>query len=65
MGRVVVLVLDLHQVQAARVIAVWTVVWLYGSDDAAAVADPGEHADSGDVGACGCLLHSPLAGPSL
>ena len=56
--RVVVLVLDLHQVQAARVTAVWVVEWLYGSDDAAAVADPGEHADARYVGACLCLLHS-------
>ncbi len=56
--RVVVLVLDLHKVQAAGVAAVRIVVRTDGRDDPAPVADPGEHADPGDVGACLCLLHA-------
>ncbi len=54
MGRVVVLVVDLHQVESAR----FTVVWSYAGDYSPAVADACQHADAGYVGACLCVLHS-------
>ena len=55
MRRVVVLVLDLHQVQATGFVVV---VWSDAGNDAPAVADAGQHTDAGHVGACLWLLHT-------